>query len=513
MATINHPFIGRVVAVGGQVVRIVCETDYRPRLNELLVSADDQSAQMETHSYHDDHTINALLLSSPRSVSRQTKILATGQSIVIPVGSAVLGRVMDLYGQPLDEAGPIEQTEDWHIYAGPKATGRQSSDLATRALTEVQETGIKVIDFFAPLPRGGKLGLIGGAGVGKTVLLTELLYNIGQSKDTVSIFAGIGERIREGHELWRLLEDRKLMDRTTMILGNINENAAVRFRIAAAAAALAEYFRDRADKDVLFFVDNVFRFVQAGRELSTLLEEIPSEYGYQPTLTTEMAQFQNRLRSGDKRFITSVETVYVPADELSNPAVATTLQHLDTVVVLSREAHQAGRLPAVDPFRSRSSIISEAIIGAEHYATVTKAIEMLNQANRLERIVAIVGQEELSPENQNNYRRTRQLINYMTQPFFSAEMHTGRLGVRVSISEVVADVADIIAGRFDEVPAEHFRFIGSLAEAGIRTKAKTETETESGDKTKTETKTQTEVKSQTETETKNQSAENDNSKQ
>ncbi|MGM0482276.1 MAG: F0F1 ATP synthase subunit beta [Patescibacteria group bacterium] len=460
----HNNFLGRVQGLKGQVVEISCETEYRPAVRELLVAEDNSEAFMEVHSYSDDHTIKALLLSSVDSVSRHSGVLTTGGQISVPVGNSVLGRVIDLYGQPQDEKGVIEAKFKRSIYADSEESGGgfDTSEL------QIQETGIKAIDFFAPLPKGGKLGIVGGAGVGKTVLLTELLHNIEQKGKTVSIFAGIGERIREGYELWQTLEKNGLIKRTAMIMGNVNENAAVRFRIAWASSALAEYFRDKEKKDVLFFVDNMFRFVQAGGEISTLLGNIPSEFGYQPTLQTEVAQFENRIKSNSNGHITSVQTVYVPADEISNPVVSTTLPHLDAAVVLSRDVAQEGRLPAIDPFRSQSSIVSRDIIGNKHYEATTRAIELLNQFSRLDRIVAIVGEEELSPENRKVYKRAQQLINYMTQPFFSAEVHTGRKGVMVKREDLVKDVCDIVTGSFDEVPADKFRFVGDLQGAGIR---------------------------------------------
>ncbi|MFP4022703.1 MAG: F0F1 ATP synthase subunit beta [Candidatus Paceibacterota bacterium] len=456
-------FLGRVQGLRGQVVRIVCETDYRPAVRELLMAEGESGAYMEVYSYLDDHTINALLLSSPRSVSRYTRVATTGGQISFPVGKGVLGRVMDLYGKPQDEKGAIKVTSTRSIYTEAGDVNKfKAPDL------KIQETGIKAIDFFAPLPRGGKLGIIGGAGVGKTVLLTELLHNIEQQKDTVSIFAGIGERVREGHELWKTLESNGLIEKTAMIMGNVNENAAVRFRVAWAAASLAEYFRDVEKQNVLFFVDNMFRFVQAGGELSTLLGNIPSEFGYQPTLQTEVAQFEDRIKSTADRYITSVQTVYVPADELTNPVVSTTLPHLDAAIVLSRDVAQEGRLPAIDPFRSQSSIVTKTDLGEKHYRAVTKAVELLNQFSRLNRIVAIVGEEELSVENRKIYRRARQLMNYMTQPFFSAKVHTGREGKFVKRDDLVNDVCEIVTGSFDELLAEDFKFIGDLKDAGIK---------------------------------------------
>lgn len=461
--TKKRTLLGKVQGLKGQVVEISCDTEYRPAVRELLVAEDDPEAYMEVHSYSDDHTIKALLLSSVDSVSRHTGVLTTGSQISIPVGKDVLGRVMNLYGQPQDEKGDIVSGANRSIYDESTSAERfKVSDL------QIQETGIKAIDFFAPVPKGGKIGIVGGAGVGKTVLLTELLHNIEQEGETVSIFAGIGERIREGHELWKTLEENGLIKKTAMIMGNVNENAAVRFRIAWASAALAEYFRDEEKKNVLFFIDNMFRFVQAGGEISTLLGNIPSEFGYQPTLQTEVAQFENRIKSNSNGYITSVQTVYVPADEISNPVVSTTLPHLDAAVVLSRDVAQEGRLPAIDPFRSQSSIVSKDVVGNRHYEATTRAIELLNQFNRLDRIVAIVGEEELSPENRKVYKRAQQLINYMTQPFFSAEIHTGRKGVRVKRDDLIKDVCDIVTGSFDEISADKFKFIGDLKSAGLR---------------------------------------------
>ena len=471
MTNVQSKFLGRVQGVKGQIATVACETDYRPAIHELLITEEGEGAYLEVHSYIDDHTINALLLSPQNSVSRYTRVATTEGQISIPVGGGVLGRVMNLYGQPQDEKGVINASKLRSIYAGSKET-----DSFEMSSLEIQETGIKAIDFFAPLPRGGKLGIIGGAGVGKTVLLTELLHNIEKKGKSVSIFAGIGERVREGYELWQTLEKNGLIERTAMIMGNVNENAAVRFRVAWAAATLAEYFRDEEKKDVLFFVDNMFRFVQAGGELSTLLGNIPSEFGYQPTLQTEVAEFENRIKSNSENYITSVQTVYVPADELTNPVVSTTLPHLDAAIVLSRDVAQEGRLPAIDPFRSQSSIVTKEILGEKHYLSVTGAIELLNQFNRLNRIVAIIGEEELSPENKKIYYRAQKLMNYMTQPFFSAEVHTGRKGVFVKREDLVNDVFGIIDGSFDEVPAEEFRFIGNTKDAGLKSDNNKESE-------------------------------------
>lgn len=484
MAQDQRTRIGQIIEVRGQTVRVACDASYLPNLRELLVVEGQEDIRLEVHAYESDHVMNALLLAQPHQVQRHMQVVATGSEIQVPVDPSILGRIMNLYGEVEDGGDPIADVDRRSIYQTTR--GRDVTDGNKEVSSEViQETGIKVVDLFAPLPKGGNLGLIGGAGVGKTVLLTELLHNIGTLDNTISIFAGIGERIREGHELWQSLQESGLLDKTTMILGHINENAAVRFRVGAAATALAEYFRDERDSDVLFFVDNMFRFVQAGSELSTLLEEIPSEFGYQPTLQSDIAEFENRLRSYGERSVTSVQTVYVPADDLSNPAVSTTLPHLDTAIFLSREVTQEGRLPAVDIYQSQSSILSSKTVGDFHYNTITRAVEILNQYQRLERIVAIVGEEELSEENRQYFQRANRLLNYMTQPFFSAEIHTGRSGVRVDREEAVQDVADIINGKVDEIPAEELRYIGSLAEAGLRAETQEEGEDEQKEEAET----------------------------
>jgi len=331
----------------------------------------------------------------------------------------------------------------------------------------VLETGIKTIDFFAPLLKGGKMALVGGAGVGKTTLQEEILRNVVYGGGGVSVFAGIGERIREGHALWRSLEEYKVLDRTALVFGHISKNAAVRFLTASTAAALVEYFRDEAEEDVLFFADNVFRFLQAGSELSTLLGEIPSEFGYQPTLQTEIAQFENRLYSTEKAYVTSVQTVYVPADEFGNPAIAATMPHMDASVVLSRDLTQEGRYPAVDPFQSMSTALDPDIVGSEHYEAVTQSIELMSQYKQLARIVSIVGSEELSLENQRRYGRAQKILNYMTQPFMTTEIETGRTGIAVKRENVVRDMRAILAGDLDNISADRFLYIGDLKGAGL----------------------------------------------
>lgn len=455
--------VGRTRGLVGQVVRVECDGDYRPKLRELLIAEHDSTIRLEAYSYGDERTLYCLLLSNVESVPRNTRIISTGQEITIPVGKDVLGRVVDIYGEPMDGRGVIKTDNVRSIYA---SSGNTLASKVERPST-VLETGIKTLDFFAPLLKGGKMALVGGAGVGKTTLQEEILRNVVYGGGGVSVFAGIGERIREGHALWHSLEEYQVLDRTALVFGHISKNAAVRFLTASTAAALVEYFRDEEEEDVLFFADNVFRFLQAGSELSTLLGEIPSEFGYQPTLQTEIAQFENRLYSTEKSFVTSVQTVYVPADEFGNPAIAATMPHMDASVILSRELTQEGRFPAVDPFQSMSTALDPEVVGAEHYDAVTRSIELLAQYKQLARIVSIVGSEELSLENQKRYERAQKILNYMTQPLITTEVETGRKGVTVKREDAVRDVRAILAGDLDRVPAEKLLYIGDLASAGI----------------------------------------------
>lgn len=460
-------YVGRIRGVMGQVVRLQCDGEYRPPLRELLTSADDPAIRLEAYSYEGTHTLYCLLLSDVDSIARDVKIISTGSRITVPVGNVVLGRVIDLYGEAIDGQEPLSREKEETIY-------RDYSETVGGSIIrphEIQETGIKTIDFFVPLMRGGKMALVGGAGVGKTTLQEEILRNVVYEGTGVSVFAGIGERIREGHDLWMSLNEHNVIDRTAMVFGHINKNAAVRALTAATAATLVEHFRDVEKKDVLFFVDNVFRFLQAGSELSTLLGQLPSEFGYQPTLQSEIAEFENRLYSTAEAAVTSVQTVYVPADEFGNPAVSATMPHMDAVAILNRDLTYEGRYPAVDPFTSSSTALSPRIVGEEHYNAATEAVEVLNQYKQLSRIVSIVGEEELSQQNQQRYQRAQKLLNYMTQSFIITEVETGRKGVKVPRLEVVRDVRAILDGKLDNVPAEKFFYIGDLVSAGLLPKS------------------------------------------
>lgn len=451
--------VGRIRDLVGQVATVVCDGQYRPPLRELLYTERDAGVRLEAYAYENDRVLRCLLLSSYTALVRGDRVFSTGQEITVPAGDAVLGRVIDLFGAPEDGRGALETTL-WRSIHRHEARHSYS----VRVSHDLVETGIKAIDFFTPIERGGKILLVGGAGVGKTVLMNEMLQGLISHHAGVSIFAGIGERTREGHELWSWLQKNNLMQRAILVLGNIHKNAAVRFRTAAAASALAEYYRDEKQQDVLFFLDNVYRFLQAGSELSTLATEIPSEFGYQPTLQSEIAQFESRLASTEHASVTSVQTLYLPADDVSDPSIAATIPHVDSVVILSRTIAQQGRLPAIDYTRSRSTLLNPESIGDEHYKTVTEASDLLHRREALERIVAIVGRDELSPENRVIFDRGQKILNYLTQPFFTAEVQTGRPGVFVPRKQTIADIRSILSGDMDKTPAAALLFRGALRE-------------------------------------------------
>lgn len=455
-------FKGRVRGVRGQIVEVgYDDTEGLPKFFEILTSPENTQISLEVYAYAENNTLFCLSLTKRRYLYRNMPIVSTGHPLVVPVGKGILGRVFNLFGDPVDNKGPLIDTKPMGIY--------RDMSITTNVVTsqEILETGIKQIDFFTPFVKGGKVGFVGGAGVGKTVLMTELLHNITYKHEGLSIFAGVGERIREGHELMKALESSKVIDRVALIFGQMNENAIIRFRVAWAASTLAEFFRDEYKKDVLFFADNVYRFIQAGAEVSAVLGSIPSELGYQATLETEISNFENRLVSTDNGSITSLQTVYVPADELSDVGVAAILSHLDAQVILSRDRASRGFYPPIDPLVSTSSTLNKRIVGDLHYEVATRALETLNNHQRLSRIVAIVGEAELSPYDQLVYQRAKKLINYLTQPFFTTESQTGKKGVTVERNTTVKDVDMIISGKLDQVPAEKFLYIGSVADAGL----------------------------------------------
>jgi F-type H+/Na+-transporting ATPase subunit beta len=470
MDKIEQHHVGKVVSINGQVVVIECTSEFRPALRELLTDPANKEVKLEVHSYRGGDQMYCLLLSPRKDIKRNMDIVTTGTQLTIPVGKSVLGRVFGLYGNTEDGGEPIsESVERRSIYGSHEVDQHQMDVSVANVQPEdaIVETGIKAIDFFTPLPRGGKMGLVGGPGVGKTVLMTEIMRNVNSQGNGLSIFAGIGERIREGHDLWRALAETEVLYRTALIIGHMNENAAVRFKIGAAAATIAEYFRDVEKQNVLFFVDNIFRFAQAGSELSTLLGDIPSEFGYQPTLQTEISQLESRLRSTDEASITAIQTIYAPADMITNPVITATMPHLAAVIILSRDIAHRGRFPAIDVIRSKSSVMERDLIGEDHYEVLTKTIEIFNRYERLSRIAAIIGEEELSVEDRKTYQRAEKILAYMTQPFFTAAPQTGRKGAFVQRTAAVRDVKLILQGRFDAVPTEQLNYIGDLQGAGF----------------------------------------------
>lgn len=454
-------FRGKIRSVRGQIVEVEYAGPTLPSLFEILLSPRLPEIKLETYAYSDHNSVYCLSLTSRASLYRGLEIVSSGQSLTVPVGKNILGRVLNLFGEVQDGGPPLAQVKMLPIHNEAPTYNLLKPSI------ELIETGIKQIDFFTPLIRGGKIGFVGGAGVGKTVLMTELLRNITFSHAGVSVFGGVGERIREGKELLESLKKSGVIDKITLIFGQMNENAGVRFRVASAAATVAEYFRDVEKLDVLFFVDNVFRFVQAGNELSTLLGAIPSELGYQATLESEIAKFENRLVTTENASITSVQAVYVPADEFSDPAVATIMSQLDSVLVLSRNIAARGYYPPIDVLRSSSTVINKRIVGQTHYETTTAALELLHAHEKLARFVAIVGEAELSLTDQTLFKRGQKLINYMTQPFFTTEAQTAQKGKFVNRDKTIRDVSQIISGKHDDLSEEKFLYLGSLDEAGI----------------------------------------------
>lgn len=459
-------YVGRIKSIVGPIVHIEIETTTLPDMAEILTHQDDPSIKLEVFSYS-GNLIQTLSLSDTTKLYRNMPIITTKKPILIPVGTKILGRAMNIFGIEEDSKGPIVGDQYLPIYS------KSPSFNVLKNSTEVLETGIKVIDFTAPFLKGGKIGFIGGAGVGKTVLISELIHNITQANSSsgskgVSVFAGIGERIREGQELLVHLEKTKVLPQIALILGQMGENAAIRFRVAAAATTIAEHFRDTEKKDVLFFIDNIYRYVQAGNEVSTLTGNIPSEQGYQATLQTELASLEERLVSTINAAITSIQTIYVPADDLTDPGVYSLISYLDSVVILSRSVAQLGIYPAVDILQSSSSLLSiPAIIGTEHYNLITLFRQVIDRYNQLSRIVAILGDSELSTKDQIIFNRAKRLINYLTQPFFVAEEQSGRKGVAVPRATVLQDIRAILDGKVDAVPEEKLLYIGSLADAKL----------------------------------------------
>lgn len=448
-------FEGIISAVRGQIATVESAGTGLPGLNEALISPEDKSVCLEVF-FQEKQFISCLILSDPDKLYRGMKISGTNSQISVPEGESLLGRAIDLFGNPLDNGKPIQTSKRRSIYSKTPAL----NTIATTS--QVLETGIKAIDFLTPILRGGKTGFVGGAGVGKTILITELLHNITLRHNGVSVFAGVGERIREGQELYQRLFETRVLPNTAIVLGNMNENAGVRFRVALAASSIAEYFRDSLKKDVLMFIDNMFRFVQAGNELATLLGTMPSEQGYQATMLTELSQLEDRLVSTVNGSITSIQTVYVPADETNDPAVTAITSFFDTAIVLSRTVAQHNLYPPIDLAASSTSALKRSIVGSEHFEVAIQFQKMLSEYNSLAHIVAIVGESELSAQDRLLYQRTKKVINFLTQPFFMTEAQSGKRGVYVSRAQATADIRLIISGKLDHIPEDKFLYVGNI---------------------------------------------------
>ena len=452
---------GYIKSVRGQVAEIEIISAVYPAIYEIMISKESPDIVIEVFSQA-RNLVSGLILSRSDKLYRGQLVIGSGSDLKVPVGKNILGRAINLFGQPQDTLAPLVAEKYVSIYSKTP-----SLNIIKRQYS-ILETGIKAFDFLTPLNKGGKVGFIGGAGVGKTILLTELLHNISMRyPDVLSVFAGVGERIREGQELYQRLADSKTLSRTSIILGQMNENAAIRFKVALAAVTQAEYFRDNSKKDVLFFIDNIFRFVQAGNEVATLLGTTPSEQGYQATLQTEISTLQDRLIATENGSITSIQNIYVPADEISDAGVDAVMSFLDTAIVLSRSVAQKGIYPPIELNQSTSSTLSKSILGEKHFKALTEFQMLLDNYSRLSHIVTIVGESELSAENQLLFARTKKIINYLTQPFFMTEKQTGKPGVFVNKETTINDIEVILSGKLDNIPAERFMYIGSLADAKI----------------------------------------------
>ena len=458
---------GRIVQVSGSVINVEFDEGQMPRINEALtVELNGKTLVMEVAQHIGNNTVKCIMLSGSEGMSSGMEVTATGDSIRVPVGNVVLGRMFNVLGEPIDGGDPIpEDTEKMSIHR--KAPGFDEISPSV----EILETGIKVIDLLEPYSKGGKVDLFGGAGVGKTVLIQELIHNVAMEHGGYSIFTGVGERSREGNDLWKEMREAGVMDKTAMVFGQMNEAPGVRMRVGLSGLTMAEYFRDKQNKDVLLFIDNIFRFVQAGSEVSTLLGRMPSAVGYQPTLASEMGALQERITSTKAGSITSVQAVYVPADDLTDPAPATTFAHLDATTVLSRKIAEQGLYPAVDPLNSTSRILEADIVGEQHYEVARKVQEILQKYAELQDIIAILGMDELSDEDKLTVYRARKIQRFLSQPTHVAEKFTGLPGVYVPLADTVKGFGAIVSGEMDEYPEQAFFNVGTLDD--VIAKAKT----------------------------------------
>ncbi len=449
---------GKVKQIVGAVVDVQFSGDQLPKLNDALYIklADKKILVLETASHLGDGLVRAVAMGPTEGLKRNIEVISNLEPISVPVGKETLGRMFNALGAPIDDKGPIKGGTSWPIHREAPSFAQQSNKM------EILETGIKVIDLIAPIIKGGKVGLFGGAGVGKTVIITELIRNIAIEHGGVSVFAGVGERSREGNDLYHEMQESKVLDKTALVFGQMNEPPGVRARVALSGLTMAEYFRDQENQDVLLFIDNIFRFTQAGAELSTLLGRVPSAVGYQPTLATDMGQLQERITSTANGSITSLQAVYVPADDLTDPAPATTFSHLDSTVVLTRALTEQGIYPAVDPLDSTSSVLQASVVGKEHYRVAREVQMILQKYKQLQDIIAILGVEELSDEDKLIVSRARKIQKFFSQPFFVAEVFTGVPGQYVPREKTVESFARILSGEFDHVDESELYMIGSI---------------------------------------------------
>lgn len=449
---------GKIVQISGPVVDVSFESGKLPALREALtVTLDGRTEYMEV-AYHVGHnTVRCIMFAETEGLMRGTEVVATGSGITVPVGKQTLGRMFNVLGEPIDGLGELPtDAERMSIFRPAPDFSEQSP------VVNILETGIKVIDLLEPYAKGGKTGLFGGAGVGKTVLIQELIHNVASEHGGYSIFTGVGERSREGNDLWAEMNESGVSDKTALVFGQMNEAPGVRMRVPLSGLTMAEYFRDVEHKDVLLFIDNIFRFVQAGSEVSTLLGRMPSAVGYQPTLANEMGELQERITSTKNGSITSAQAVYVPADDLTDPAPATTFTHLDATTVLSRKVAEQGIYPAVDPLASNSRILEADVVGEEHYETARAVQEILQKYNELQDIIAILGMEELGEEDKAVVARARRIQRFLSQPMFVAEKFTGIKGVYVPLAETIRGFKAIVSGEMDDYPEAAFFNVGTI---------------------------------------------------
>ena len=458
---------GRIVQVMGPVVDVVFEDGNLPCIKDALqVENNGKTCIMEVAQHLGNDEVRCLMLAASEGLCKDMEVTATGSGIKVPVGEQTLGRLFNVLGETIDNGEEIkEDTEHWVIHRDPPSFEDQSP------VVEILETGIKVIDLLAPYAKGGKIGLFGGAGVGKTVLIQELIRNVATEHGGYCIFTGVGERSREGNDLWTEMRASGVLDKTALVFGQMNEPPGARMRVAETGLTMAEYFRDKEHQNVLLFIDNIFRFTQAGSEVSALLGRMPSAVGYQPTLATEMGELQERIASTKNGSVTSVQAVYVPADDLTDPAPATTFAHLDATTVLSRKVVEQGIYPAVDPLESNSRILEADIVGEEHYEVANRVTEVLQKYKELQDIIAILGMEELSDEDKATVMRARKIQKFLSQPFFVAETFTGVPGKYVPLKETIRGFKMILDGEMDEYPENAFFNVGTIDEVIEKAKA------------------------------------------